>query len=257
MTNKSRILRKTRLFGRTASTKFEQLVHWSMKQMRDLPDNSKYDLALRIYDLMQYQDYKLARHYVELVRGVYRRDKSERQYAATVAVIWGISKLMLIKDEPYVAYLLTRYEKKVRDVAKFGVDESNGDRIVYRHHTSPEFNVGKFRVRLRLTTTDWQLRLVSKMKWWRKLPGWHRREAEFRDWYVELLNRVSLASDEDYTKSVHLLRCWEEVTGYREVRYPKQDQARAAVEAELTPKVAAPAEQRDRVMDRIAEPTRA
>ncbi len=45
---------------------------------------------------------------------------------------------MLIKDEPYVAYLLTRYEKKQRDIVKYGVDVSNGDRIVYRHHTSPE-----------------------------------------------------------------------------------------------------------------------
>ena len=50
------------------------------------------------------------------------------------------------------SYLLTRYEKKQRDIAKYGVDVSNGDRIVYRHHTSPEFNIGKRRIRLKITT---------------------------------------------------------------------------------------------------------
>jgi indolepyruvate ferredoxin oxidoreductase len=59
---------------------------------------------------------------------------------------------MLIKDEPYVSYLLTRYEKKQRDMAKYGIDAANGDRLVYRHHTSPEFNIGKRRIRLRMTT---------------------------------------------------------------------------------------------------------
>ena len=63
---------------------------------------------------------------------------------------------------------------------------ANGDRIVYRHHTNPEFNIGKHRIRLRITTTDWQLRLVQHMKWWRKLPGWHVRETGFRDFVREV-----------------------------------------------------------------------
>jgi indolepyruvate ferredoxin oxidoreductase len=170
---------------------------------------------------------------VKLVQGVYHRDFASRGYAATAAAIWNIAKVFLIKDEPYVAYLLTRYEKKVRDIAKYGVDESNGDRIVYRHHTSPEFNVGRYRLRFKITTTDWQLKLVSKMKWWRKLPGWHRREADFRDWYVGLLDRVRLESDESYAQAIEVLRCPEQVNGYREVRYPKQEEARKYVESLL------------------------
>ena len=100
---------------------------------------------------------------------------------------------MLIKDEPYVAYLLTRYEKKQRDIAKYGVDVANGDRIVYRHHTSPEFNIGRWRIRLKHHHhATGMLQLVSRCKWWRKLPGWHRREAAFRDWYIGLLDRIDL-----------------------------------------------------------------
>ncbi|HWE96550.1 MAG TPA: DUF6537 domain-containing protein [Tepidisphaeraceae bacterium] len=235
VTNKVRILRRTRLFGRALAMRFERLVQGAMKQMRDLPDGAKYDLALRIYDLMQYQDYDFAKRYFDLVRGVYRRDSGTRQYAATVAAIWNLAKVMLIKDEPYVAYLLTRYEKKQRDIVKFGVDVSNGDRIVYKHHTRPEFNIGKRRIRIPISTSDWHLQIASRMKWLRKLPGWHHRENAFRDWYIALLERINLTTD--YDQALRVLKCPEEVTGYREVRYPKQDRVRETIEAELVRQV--------------------
>jgi indolepyruvate ferredoxin oxidoreductase len=239
VTNKVRILRKTRLFGRAWATTFEKVVHGAMKQMRDIPEPAKYDLAVRIYDLMQYQDETLAKRYLERVRAVYRRDSADHGYAATVAALVNLAKVMLIKDEPYVAYLLTRYEKKERDARKYGVDLTNGDRMVYRHHTNPEFNVGRHRIRMRITTRDWHLRLVKHCKWWRKLPGWHRRETEFRDWYAGLLDRVQLGNDAGYAQALRVLNCPQEVSGYREVRYPKQDQVKASIEAELArlPKV--------------------
>jgi indolepyruvate ferredoxin oxidoreductase len=112
------------------------------------------------------------------------------------------------------------------------VDVANGDKLVYRHHTSPEFNIGKFRFRFKITTTDWQLNLVRHMKWWRKLPGWHAKESAFRDWYIGLIERVSL-SPNNYAASLAVLKCAEDVTGYREVRYPKMAAARLRVETEL------------------------
>ncbi len=232
VTNKSKILRKTRFNGRFHADRFEMLVQGSVKAMRDLPEESKYDLTLRVYDLLQYDDAKLAKRYIDLVRGIYRRDSAAKQYAATHAAIWGLAKVMLIKDEPYVAYLLTRYEKKQRDITKYGVDVANGDKLVYRHHTSPEFNIGKYRLRFKITTTDWQLNLVRHMKWWRKLPGWHAKETAFRDWYISLLDRVSLG-DHQYPATVGLLKCVDDVTGYREVRYPKMQAVRARVEKTL------------------------
>jgi indolepyruvate ferredoxin oxidoreductase len=209
------------------------LVKTAVRQMRGLGDTAKYDLALRIYDLIQYQDLQLAKRYVDLIRNVYRRDPEAKQFAATGVAILNLAKVMLIKDEPYVSYLLTRYEKKQRDLAKFGIDLANGDKLVYHHHTSPEFNIGKRRIRMKLTTTDWQLKLVSHMKWWRKLPGWHVRECAFRDWYIELLDRVAFVGDEQYGQALRALRCPENVTGYREVRYPKMDAARATAEGAL------------------------
>ncbi len=255
VTNKSKVLRKTRLFGRGHADRFEKLVQGAMKQMPDLSEKAKYDFTLRIYDLTQYADAAFAKRYIDVVRATYRRDSREKGFAATEAVIWNLAKVMLIKDEPYVAYLLTRYEKKQRDLAKYAVDVSNGDRLVYRHHTSPEFNVGKFRVRLKITTSDWQLNLVRHMKWWRALPGWHAREVAFRDWYLSLLDRVSL-NDANYAASVDVLRCAEPVTGYREVRYPKMDAAKASVEAELTRVPAAvEVDVRRGVLERLRTPT--
>jgi indolepyruvate ferredoxin oxidoreductase len=262
VTSKTRILRKTKLFGRAWAARYEQIVSGAIKHLRDLPEQLKYDVAVRIYDLMQYEDHRLARRYVKLVQGVYHRDSAARGFAATAAVIWNLAKVTLIKDEPYVAYLLTRYEKKVRDIAKFGVDESNGDRLIYRHHTSPEFNIGPWRIRLKITTSDWQLKLVGKMKWWRRIPGWHRHETAFRDWYVGLLDRVRLdGDDEAYARAVEVLKCPEPVTGYREIRYPKQDRARALVESILgdggpTSQPAA-AKPRESLLVTLAVPTRA
>ena len=233
VTNKVRILRKSRLFGRSIAMTFERQVQGAMKQMRDLPDQAKYDLAVRIYDLMQYQDPTLSKRYIERVRSVYRRDSKVRGFAATVAVIWNLAKVTLIKDEPYVSYLLTRWEKKQRDIVKYGIDVSNGDHIIYKHHTKPEINIGRFHFRPNITTRDWHLNIVRRMKWLRKLPGWHRREFEFRDWYAGLLDRVNLSHDAGYALAVRALNCPEQVCGYREVRYPKQDQARQQIESEL------------------------
>lgn len=235
VTNKSRILRKTKRFNaQWWGEAFEKRVSDAVQSMPQLPESAKYDLAVRIYDLMQYQDEAYAVRYVDLVRRMYQRDDTRRAYGATVAVIWNLAKVMLIKDEVYVSYLLTRYEKHVRDIAKYNVDEANGDRIAYKHHTSPEFNIGPWRIRLKLTTRDWQLKLVRHMKWWRKLPGWHKREVAFRDWYIALLDRVALASPAEYERALSVLKSPEQVSGFREIRYPKQDAAREAVEAELS-----------------------
>jgi indolepyruvate ferredoxin oxidoreductase len=257
LTNKLRILRKTRRDGRAVAIKFDRLVQGARKQMRDLPEAAKYDLVLRIYDILQYADYPEAKAYLELVKGVFRRDSAERGYAATIAVIWNLAKVTLIKDEPYVSYLLTRYEKKQRDIVKYHVDISNGDRLVYRHHTSPEFNIGKHRIRLRITTTDWMLNIVRHCKWLRKLPGWHRNEVAFRDWYIGLLSRVNLTHADDYAQAVRVFRCPEEVTGYREVRYPKQDRVREAIESELTRQVTPPSESAASVLDSLRSPAKA
>ena len=75
------------------------------------------------------------------------------------------------------------------------------------------------------------------------------------------LDRVKLDSDEQYAKAVEALRCPESVSGYREVRYPKQDAARARVEEllgggnESSPKVVVTVDRN--VLDSLRSPTHA
>ena len=59
------------------------------------------------------------------------------------------------------------------------------------------------------------------------MPSWHRRERAFRDWYV---GEVVGAVHEGRLKGAaaeEALRLPETVTGFRGVRYPKEDAAYA------------------------------
>lgn len=252
VTQKAKILKKFASRGSYLARKLEQLAHIATSQMPQLSEHAKYDIAVRIYDLIQYENPKYAKRYLEMVRTVYRRDSADQKFAATNAVIWNLAKVMLIKDEPYVAYLLTRHEKKVRDAQKFGVDEAVGDKIVYRHHTSPEFPIGKYRLRLKITTTDWMLNLARRAKFLRKIPGWHRRETDFRDWYIGLLDRVDVTTQASYDVAVQVLNCVLDVKGYREVRYPTMDVAKQTVEQLLASNPSVSATVNKEVVDRLA-----
>lgn len=247
--SKSRILKRTH--GEPAAATFETYLKDRMARLPELPAETKYDHAIRLYDLLHWggvgpTGYAYASRYADAVEAVYAKDTAARHFAATTAAIWGIAKAMLIKDEPFVAHLLTRYEKKQRDNAKYNIDESNGDRIIYRHHTSPEFPLpGKRRLRLKITTTDWQLKIVSRFRWLRKLPGWHRREVEFREWYLGLIPKLRFDNSAEYNSAIRILKAIEPVTGYREVRYPKMDECAKYVGNELSQTPEIPFDDRD------------
>jgi hypothetical protein len=49
-----------------------------------------------------------------------------------------------------------------------------------------------------------------------------------------LLERINLSNDASYEQAIRVLSCPQDVSGYREVRYPKQDRVMAEVEAELS-----------------------
>ena len=66
---------------------------------------------------------------------------------------------------------------------------------------------------------------------------------------------MQLGNDAGYAQALRAFKCPEEVSGYREVRYPKQDKVREQVEAELTrvPKVTV--EARRDVLEAMRTPT--
>jgi indolepyruvate ferredoxin oxidoreductase len=201
-----------------------------------VPDDSRRDFALRVYDLVQYADLDYARRYADAVLEIQRWDSAERGYDATKAVIWNLHKVMLIKDEIYVAHLLTSEEKRRRDRSRYNIDPQRGDRLEYRHINRPQFTFWGRNFAWDMKTRDWMLDLLKHMRWLRRvLPDWHRPEKEFRDWYQALLPRFREAAGESgrYNLFVGILRLPESVTGYREIRYPKMRAAEAQAEAWL------------------------
>lgn len=172
-----------------------------------------------------------ARKYCRRVLETMRKDSAERRWAATRAVVTNLARAVLIKDEPYVAALLTSPEKRRRDRIEFRVFKSRGDRIVYRRDHKPEPVLLGRGFRFRWRSRDWQLRMLARCRWLRWLsPGWSRPQRQFRDWYKKLVDRSAWTTDGEYDRWVTLLRLPESCTGYREVLLPKLERVMAQAE---------------------------
>jgi len=226
--DKVEILTRTRRGGAGLARAFREL---TARAVALLPPEEApgAEVALRIYDLIQYEDAAYAARYVEGIEKVRASDRPDQGWAATRAVVENLHKVMLIKDEVYVAHLLTSEEKRRRDRIRYGVDPARGDRIEYRHLNRPQFTVFGRDWAWDMKTRDWMLSWVKRGRWLRRvLPEWHRPEREFRDWYWGLLPgfRAAAAELRTYGLYVRVLRLPEGVTGYREIRYPKMAAAR-------------------------------
>lgn len=233
--DKAGILRTTRRGGERLASQYQQLVEHAAGQLRLEPESLR-DFATRVYDLIQFEDLAYARRYADAVKQIHSLDLAEQGFAATKAAIWGLHRVMAIKDEIYVAHLLTSEEKRRRDAARFDVDAERGDRLSYRHLNRPQLALLGRTMAWDMKSRDWMLRLVGGMRFLRRwLPEWHREEREFRDWYFGLLSLFPqmVADPQRYALFVTILRLPMEVTGYREIRYPKMRAAREQVAAWL------------------------
>ena len=98
------------------------------------------------------------------------------------------------------------------------------------------------------TSRQWQLRLMSRMRWLRRvMPRWHQREQQFRNWYEQLVDQLVSSPDGESARRqrwLAVLRAPESVTGFRETAYPKMAAARRLAEELLAsvPTEEAPAE---------------
>ncbi len=192
------------------------------------------DVVIRTYDCLIWGGMDYAQRYCDQLVSVFKADSPASGFTVTRAVVWNLAKVMLIKDEVYVASLLTNPEKYKRDRRRFNVNPANGDKIVYKHHNRPEFEIFGSKIRFEWKSRDWELRVMSKLSWLRGLlPKWHQRERAFRDWYEGLITKYlasGVASPRDYQRWLAILSVPEPVTGYREVRYPKMELARRRAE---------------------------
>ena len=234
LSEKQRILTKKRN-GKRLTREYVTLVKNTIETLNLNSDSIHRILALYIYDLIQFEDINYARIYVEKIKQVYAHDSEAYDYRATKAAIRYLHKVMLIKDEVYVAHLLTSEEKLQRDKELYKVDPANGDRIKYVHLNRPHFTVMGLDFEGDIDTRNWQLHLMKRMKFLRRwLPEWHAKEKAFREWYMtRVIDTFSPTDTETYEKHLQALECVEEVRGYRDIRYPKMETAKQKVEGLL------------------------
>jgi indolepyruvate ferredoxin oxidoreductase len=220
--------------GYAVAQSYREMVEEAVFQL-SLDDATHMHLAQRAYDLVCFENLATAQRYVELVLATAAKDRASWEYQATQAVLRNAAKVIAIKDEVYVAHLLTSPEKRQRDRARFRIDESSGDRLDYRHINRPEFVLFGKVFRWNMTTRDWQLKIMSRLKFLRRwLPDWHRDEKAFRDWYLNLARSFEADEESVYRLWVQILNSPEAVRGYREVRRPAMEEARNLVSGWLT-----------------------
>jgi len=234
--DKASLLRREGRRGGAWAEEYRRIVESLKEALPALPESLLSDAARRVYDLIRYDGPEYASVYAAWVRRIGQTDNPQSGWKATRAVIWNLHKTMCIKDEVYVAALLTSEEKYRRDRARYNVDPIRGDRIRYRHYNRPQFVLFGRPIAFDIATRDWMLRPMAKMRWLRRLlPQWHQEEKAFRDWYLDLLARTEplLRQPAAYETAVRILETPASVTGYREIRYPKMEQAKAEAEALL------------------------
>jgi indolepyruvate ferredoxin oxidoreductase len=222
--------------GENIARQFRVLMRQTLRATRGLQvdDQLMRDVVIRAFDCVIWGGIDYARQYCHRLVDVFQKDDPARNYAITRAVVWNLAKVMLIKDEPYVAAMLTSPEKYKKDMRRYNVNPARGDRLTYRHHNRPEFVIMGRKFRFEWKSRDWQLRLAARCTFLRKiLPGWHEKEKAFRNWYMDLIDRAQWVRPEQYDSWLAALSTPETVTGYREVRYPKQETAKAKAEAIL------------------------
>jgi indolepyruvate ferredoxin oxidoreductase len=213
---------KRRLPDTKLARSYKHMVLTTLRACRELDRGTMRDIAVRIYDLMQWGGVRYAQRYIQRVRRVFLADHERFGFAATRAVVWNLAKLMLVKDEFYVAHLLTSYEKLRRDRQRYNVNFSNGDRIRYRRTFHPRF-LGK-QVDLRIP--HWSLYVLRNFRFLRSImPWWHHEDKKLLRWYEGLIDDFAFRDAAAYQAYVQALSAVEPVTGYAEVRWPKMQTA--------------------------------
>jgi indolepyruvate ferredoxin oxidoreductase len=215
------------LLGGRWSRAYRKMMEEALRWM-DLPEPARARLAQYVYDLFQWGGPDYARRYVTRLWGVYRKDQKDRGYQATLAALGSLHRVMAIKDEIYVARLLTGEEKHRRDRARYNVNEERGDSLEYVHLNRPHFTVFGRNITFDWRSRQWQLHVMKHLAVLRRLlPAWHAGERAFRTWFEGLVDEFNIFTDpETYRLYVDILSLPEEVRGYREIRAPKMEAAR-------------------------------
>jgi indolepyruvate ferredoxin oxidoreductase len=232
--NASRLQQRRRFGGPRQAALYRERMKQAMRWMDTSPETTAF-MARAVYDLIRYGGIKLADRYLELVWTTYRKDQKKFDFRATRAVVQGLYRTLAIKDEVWVAELLTSPEKYERDQKRYNLDASRGDRVKYLHYNRPRFQIGPWAIEFDVLTRDWMLRIMARFGILRRLlPMWHADEKKFQRWYVHMVERFTFfESAQDYESYAQALEVHDKARGYREIRAPRMEAAMKEADALL------------------------
>ncbi|NQU76333.1 MAG: FAD-dependent oxidoreductase, partial [Planctomycetes bacterium] len=192
--------------GQAKAEALRELATRTVEALSELDESIKRDVVVRLYDCMRWGGQAYARRYGEQIIHVYRQDRAEFGYAATLAAIHNLAGAMLIKDAVFIAELATSPEKYARDREKYNVNPAKGDRISYRHLLPITLKIGSRELHFDLAAPDWALKLLKRMKWLRVvLPMWHRNERKYLAQYEASLAEFAPTDDRLYHLGLTML----------------------------------------------------
>jgi indolepyruvate ferredoxin oxidoreductase len=228
---KANILLHTRFNGDAFARQYKFTVYSALRACRELDRETMRAIALRIYDLVNYQNFSYAMQYIDIIKAVYRRDRKDYDFAVTQSVVWNLYKLMLVKDEFWVAHILTSYEKTRHDHHRYNVNPANGDRIRYKRTFHPRF-FGKM---ISIPMPHFAMYIMREFKFLRSyLPFFHLEDRKFLNWYRDLLAGFSYRSEREYFHYLSAIKAVDQVKGYREYRTPTMIKAHQEAEDSLS-----------------------
>ncbi|MCC7409043.1 MAG: 2-oxoacid:acceptor oxidoreductase family protein [Phycisphaeraceae bacterium] len=209
------------------------------------------DVTVRAYDCLLWGGVRYAQRYVDHVVAVLEKDLPRRDLALTRAVAWNLARVMLIKDEIFVAAMSSDPHHRRQQRRRLGLSphgKRGEPRLRLRHVHHPQLRWRGHVYRLPpIRTRPWHLRLLARLRPLRGLLLARPTETRFRDWYESLLAKISVEGAGDYERWLTVLSVPASVTGFRAVRDGKILAARRRAEESLAEPAPAKAEEAGKV----------
>lgn len=219
--------------GQAYSKAYQQQAETLRQRMQQpaVPEAVLSTALRRLADCVRWGGPAYGEQYVAALLSVYENDDPRFDMALTQAAAVNLARVMLIKDEVYVAQLLTDPAKRKRDDRRWRIDRGRGEWLTYHRLTRPEFSLFGRRYVFEWRAPRWQLRVLSKMRWMRRvLPWWHYREVSYRQWYLSQLAEIAFEDEATYRRWVTVLSLPSVTTGFRDALWRKISWSRRQAE---------------------------
>ena len=184
--------------GQRMANQLRELTASTIEAVKALDDRLKRAIVVRTYDCMRWGGIDYARKYADGIARVFARDRADRGFAATGAVIANLAAAMLMPDLVFMAELATSPEKHARDREKYNVNPANGDRIAYKHLWHLKVKLGRWRFNLNVTPSHSLLKVLKRSRWLRKLSGWQKGKSAYLRQYQRLIAQFEESPAQQY-----------------------------------------------------------